>query len=77
MNLIELKSKPIKELYQLAKELNISRYSELSRQDLILNILEVEKDTGESFYGGGVLEVLQDGYGFLRSSIYTPAWFFG
>ncbi|MCK4545455.1 transcription termination factor Rho [candidate division WOR-3 bacterium] len=71
MNLIELKSKPIKELYQLAKELNISRYSELSRQDLILNILEVEKDTGESFYGGGVLEVLQDGYGFLRSSIYS------
>ncbi len=71
MNLIELKAKPIKELYEIAKTLNVAEYSELSRQDLILKILEAEKETGEPFYGGGVLDVIQDGYGFLRSSIYS------
>ncbi|RKX68165.1 transcription termination factor Rho, partial [candidate division TA06 bacterium] len=71
MNLIELKAKPIKELYEIAKSLKIADYSELSRQDLILKILEAEKETGEPFYGGGVLDVIQDGYGFLRSSIYS------
>ncbi|NIA22794.1 MAG: transcription termination factor Rho [Proteobacteria bacterium] len=71
MNLIELKAKPIKELYKIAKSLDVADYSELSRQDLILRILGAEKETGEALYGGGVLDVIQDGYGFLRSSIYS------
>jgi transcription termination factor Rho len=67
MHLSELKRKPPAELLSFAEELAIENASNLRRQDMMFAILKVlaEKDT--SIEGDGVLEILQDGFGFLRS----------
>jgi transcription termination factor Rho len=72
MDIAELKSKKVADLYTIAKKLNIAGYSDLRKQDLIYRILEsqTEKD-GAVAYGRGVLDVLPDGYGFLRSADYN------
>ena len=68
MHLSELKRKPLAELLIFAEELAIENASHLRRQDMLFAILKVlaEKDT--SIEGDGVLEILQDGFGFLRSA---------
>jgi len=68
MHLSELKRKPPAELLKFAEELMIENASNLRRQDMMFAILKVlaEKDT--SIEGDGVLEILQDGFGFLRSA---------
>ena len=71
MDLAELKKKKIGELYELAKNLNISDYSDLRKQDLIYKILESGTQNDGVAYSKGVLDVLPDGYGFLRSSDYN------
>lgn len=73
MDISELKSKKIAELYSLAKDLNISGYSDLRKQELIYKILEArsQSDKDGVAYGKGVLDVLPDGYGFLRSVDYN------
>jgi transcription termination factor Rho len=57
----------IKELYNLAKQYDIPRYTSLRKQDLIFAILEAKAQSEGYFFGEGVLEVHQDGFGFLRS----------
>src|SRR3989339_1273626 len=71
MDITELKSKKIAELNQIAKELNISGYSDLRKQELIFKILEAQTEKDGLSFSKGVLEVLPDGYGFLRSVNYN------
>jgi transcription termination factor Rho len=74
MHLNELKKKRIGELTQIAKDLNIENASGLRKQELIFSILQAFVDKNESVYGEGVLEILSEGFGFLRStdSNYLP-----
>jgi transcription termination factor Rho len=71
MDISELKSKKIVELNAIAKELGISGYSDLRKQELIFKILEAQTAKDGLTFSKGVLEVLPDGYGFLRSSDYN------
>jgi len=67
MDLQELKAKTPAELLSLAEELEIENAGLLRKQDVIFAILKHKAEVGEAIYGGGVLEVLPDGFGFLRS----------
>ena len=71
MDITELKSKKIAELNSIAKDLNIVGYSELRKQDLIFKILEAQTAKDGLGFSKGVLEVLPDGYGFLRAVDYN------
>lgn len=71
MNLQELKNKKISELNAVARELNIEGASGLRKQDLIFAILNAQTEQNGSIYGEGVLEILQDGFGFLRAADYN------
>lgn len=70
MNLRELKDKKIGDLNELAKQLGIENGAGLRRQDLIFEILKKQSEKGEIF-GEGVLEILPDGFGFLRAPDYN------
>ena len=67
MNLQELKRKPAEQLLSYAEELGIENASTLRKQDLMFSILKQLADNDMAIYGDGVLEVLQDGFGFLRA----------
>ncbi|MCW8126658.1 transcription termination factor Rho [Microbulbifer halophilus] len=68
MNLSELKTKPIEELIEIAKGMGLENLARSRKQDIIFNILKRHAKSGEDIYGDGVLEILQDGFGFLRSA---------
>jgi len=68
MHLRELKDKSIKELVDLAESMGLENVARLRKQDIIFAILKSHAKGGENIFGGGVLEILQDGFGFLRSS---------
>jgi transcription termination factor Rho len=74
MHLKDLKRKRIGELTQIAKEMNIENAAGLRKQELIFSILQALVDKNESVYGEGILEILSEGFGFLRStdSNYLP-----
>jgi transcription termination factor Rho len=67
VDIAELKSKSVTDLHELAEELNISNYSGLRKQDLIFRIEQNLLDSDVVLRGEGVLEILPEGYGFLRS----------
>ena len=67
MNLNELKDKPISELVSLSAEMGLENLARARKQDIIFSILKSHAKGGEDIFGGGVLEILQDGFGFLRS----------
>jgi transcription termination factor Rho len=71
MEIAELKSMNISELTKLAKELNVNGISGLKKQDLIFKILEAKTQKEGLIFGAGVLEILPDGFGFLRSPDYN------
>lgn len=68
MNLTELKHKSVAELLEIANEMGLNNLGRSRKQDLIFAILKYHARGGESIYGDGVLEILQDGFGFLRSA---------
>ena len=68
MNLTELKQKPIAELIQTAQEMGLENVSRTRKQDIIFVILKKHAKNGEDISGDGVLEILSDGFGFLRSA---------
>ncbi|OPX93674.1 MAG: hypothetical protein A4E62_01866 [Syntrophorhabdus sp. PtaU1.Bin002] len=74
MHLKDLKRKKIGELTHIAKELNVENAAGLRKQELIFSILQALVDKNESVYGEGILEILSEGFGFLRStdSNYLP-----
>ncbi len=68
MNLTDLKTKPIDELIALGAETGLENLGRSRKQDIIFNILKRHAKSGEDIYGDGVLEILPDGFGFLRSA---------
>ena len=68
MNLTDLKKKPIEELIDIAHEMGLENIARSRKQDIIFNILKRHAKGGEDIYGDGVLEILVDGFGFLRSA---------
>jgi len=68
MNLTELKQKTPPEILKIAKEKGVDGMSRARKQDVIFAILKAVAKEGDDIYGDGVLEILQDGFGFLRSS---------
>ena len=68
MDIAELKKMKISELNNLAQEMNVPSYSGLRKQELIFKILETQTEADGNIFSEGVLEILPDGYGFLRSS---------
>jgi transcription termination factor Rho len=71
MEIAELKAMSIAELTKLAKELNVNGISGLKKQDLIFKLLQGKAEKEGLIFGGGVLEILPDGFGFLRSPDYN------
>jgi transcription termination factor Rho len=68
MNLSDLKLKPVPELLEIASSMKLDNVSRLKKQDIIFAILKAHAKGGDDIFGGGVLEILQDGFGFLRSA---------
>jgi len=68
MNLTELKLKPVPELIEIASSMKIEHVSRSKKQEIIFAILKAHAKKGENIFGDGVLEILQDGFGFLRSA---------
>ncbi len=68
MNLTELKRKPAAELLTIAEEMGIDNIARSRKEAVIFAILKAHAKSGEDIYGDGVLEILQDGFGFLRSA---------
>ncbi len=67
MNLTELKLKQISEIISIAESLGLENIARARKQELIFAILKKQAKSGEDIYGDGVLEILQDGFGFLRT----------
>ena len=74
MNLTELKAKPIHELVKMAESMGLENLARSRKQDIIFSILKAHARNGEDIYGDGVLEILQDGFGFLRSARTARTW---
>jgi len=68
MNLSELKLKPATELVDIAQQIGAEGTARSRKQDIIFSILKAHAKKGEDIFGSGVLEILQDGFGFLRSA---------
>ena len=68
MNLTELKTKSPAELQEIAQSLKLENTARAKKQDIIFSILKAHAKNGEDIFGDGVLEILQDGFGFLRSA---------
>ncbi len=68
MHLIELKKKTPADLVAMAEELGVEQASTLRKQDLLFGILKAKAEAGEEIVGSGTIEVLSDGFGFLRSA---------
>ncbi|WDI78899.1 transcription termination factor Rho [Candidatus Purcelliella pentastirinorum] len=68
MNLTELKNTPVSELIVVGNNIGLENLPHMRKQDIIFTILRQHSKSGEDIFGDGVLEILQDGFGFLRSS---------
>ena len=72
MNIVELETKTLDELRDVAREKDVSGYSRLKKDDLILKLLKAHAEEQGFIFGGGVLDIIQDGIGFLRSDHLLP-----
>ena len=68
MNLTDLKKQSAADLIGVAQSVGIENVARSRKQDIIFSILKAQAKKGEDIFGGGVLEILQDGFGFLRSA---------
>jgi transcription termination factor Rho len=68
----ELEAKGLNELQDLAKELNIQNFRRYRKQELIMKILQAQTEQSGLMFRSGILEIMQEGYGFLRTSGYLP-----
>lgn len=71
LNVASLRKMKVAELHDLAKKMNVSGVAGLKKQDLIFRILQVQTERHGKMFGEGVIEILQDGFGFLRSPNYN------
>jgi len=72
VNIAELENKTRDELQEMAKELGIAGVSTLRKQDLIFRLLQAQTEQQGNIFRGGVLEIVEDGFGFLRQERYLP-----
>ncbi|MCL5109812.1 MAG: transcription termination factor Rho [Chloroflexi bacterium] len=72
LSLGELEAKRLDDLQDLAKELSVTGYSSLRKQDLIIRLLQAQTEQQGYLFGGGVLDVVEDGFGFLRKERFLP-----
>ncbi len=72
MAIAELETKSLNELQDLAKDLNIPNFRRFRKQELIMKILQAQTEQSGLMFRAGVLEIMQEGYGFLRTSGYLP-----
>jgi transcription termination factor Rho len=68
MNLSELKTRPAADLVELGESMGLENLARSRKQDIIFSILKAHAKNGENIFGEGALEILQDGFGFLRSA---------
>ncbi|MDD4803220.1 MAG: transcription termination factor Rho [Syntrophomonas sp.] len=73
MNISELENKTMLELYQIAREANLGGYSKLRKKELVFEITKALTHSNELLQASGVLEIMNDGYGFLRPFAYVPS----
>jgi transcription termination factor Rho len=72
VNIVELETKTLGELQDLAKDMGLSGYTRLKKHDLIFRLLRAQAEQQGYIFGGGVLEIIQEGIGFLRSDHLLP-----
>jgi len=70
--LTELKEKKISDLCKIAKEYDINNFSRIKKMDLIFKILQAETEKKGYMFSEGILEIMNEGFGFLRTSGYLP-----
>ncbi|MBE3090753.1 MAG: transcription termination factor Rho [Candidatus Atribacteria bacterium] len=73
MLLTELKEKKISDLLEIAKEYNINNFSRIKKMDLIFKILQAETEKKGYMFSEGILEIMDEGFGFLRTGGYLPS----
>lgn len=73
MNIADLESKTMQELYHIARDINLAGYSKLRKKELIFEIMKLRTEKDGLLLARGVLEILPDGYGFLRPFEYLPS----
>jgi len=73
MDIVELESKTVLELNEIAKNLTIPNIRQLKKHDLIFRILEAQTQKNGNMFAKGILEILPEGYGFLRTDGYLPS----
>ena len=73
MDISQLENKTREELIELVKETGISNYTNLKKQDLIMRLLQAHTEQQGYIFSSGVLEIMNDGYGFLRQSTFLPS----
>ncbi len=73
MDIVELQKKTITELHNIAKELNLQNFKQYRKHDLIFKILEAKTEANGLIFAKGILEILPEGYGFLRTAGYLPS----
>jgi len=72
LNLVELETRTRDELLEVAKELGLSGTGSLRKQDIVFRILQARAESEGNYFAGGILEMAQDGYGFLRADRLRP-----
>src|SRR5688500_1428118 len=72
MTLAELEARSVDDLQDMAKELDISGYSRLKKQDLAFRILQAQTEQQGNIFKKGILDIMEDGFGFMRLSGYLP-----
>jgi len=73
LNLVELETRTKEELVDVAKELGVSGIASLRKQDIVFRILQARAESEGNYFAGGILEMAQDGYGFLRADRLRPS----
>lgn len=73
LNIVELQKCSLDDLHRFAMDLNVQDYKQLKREDLVFKVLQAKTEQNGLIFARGVLEVLPDGYGFLRTSNYLPS----
>ncbi len=73
MNIVDLETKTLNELQDIARESDITGYSRLKKHDLIMRLLQAQAEEQGLLFGGGILDIIPDGLGFLRSGDLLPS----
>jgi transcription termination factor Rho len=73
VNIVELGNKTLTELQDMARDLDVSGYSRLKKHDLMMRLLQAQAESQGLLFGGGILDIVADGIGFLRSGDLLPS----